>query len=38
LKIYLTNDAQRLPVLITAEPTWGEVRVELIVATGTKKK
>ena len=38
LKIHITNDAQRLPVLIRAEPAWGEVRVELILATGTKKK
>lgn len=38
LKINLTTDAARLPVLMTAEPTWGEVRVELISATGTRKK
>jgi hypothetical protein len=38
LKIHIATDASRLPVLITAEPTWGEVRVELISATGTKKK
>lgn len=38
LKFYLTNDSRRLPVLITAEPSWGEVRVELTSATGTKKK
>jgi hypothetical protein len=38
LKFYLTNDMQRIPVLITAEPVWGEVRVELTSATGTKKK
>lgn len=37
LNIYLTNDAERLPVLITATPYWGEVRVELISATGTKE-
>jgi hypothetical protein len=36
LKIFVTNDAQRLPVLITAEPAWGEVRVDLISATGTQ--
>jgi hypothetical protein len=36
LNIYLTNDAERLPVLISATPSWGEVRVELISATGTK--
>ncbi|HWP41933.1 MAG TPA: DUF3108 domain-containing protein [Blastocatellia bacterium] len=38
LKFYLTADARRLPVLITAEPTWGQVRVELTSATGTRKK
>ncbi|MEW6126776.1 MAG: DUF3108 domain-containing protein [Acidobacteriota bacterium] len=38
LKIYLTNDAQRLPVLMTASPAWGEVRVELTSAMGTKKR
>jgi hypothetical protein len=38
LKIYLTNDAARLPVLIRAEPNWGEIKVELIQATGTRKK
>jgi len=38
LRIYITNDARRLPVLITAEPSWGAVRVELTSATGTKTK
>jgi hypothetical protein len=38
LKIYLTTDAARLPVLIRAEPTWGEIKVELIQATGTKQR
>jgi len=38
LRIYVTNDARRLPVLITAEPSWGAVRVELTSATGTKTK
>ncbi|HLF85288.1 MAG TPA: DUF3108 domain-containing protein [Blastocatellia bacterium] len=38
LKIYITTDAARLPVLITAEPSWGAVRVELTSATGTKTK
>jgi hypothetical protein len=33
LRIYITNDARRLPVLITAEPSWGSVRVELTSAT-----
>jgi len=36
LRIYITNDARRLPVLITAEPSWGSVRVELTSATGTR--
>jgi len=36
LRLYVTNDARRLPVLITAEPSWGAVRVELTSATGTK--
>lgn len=34
LRIYITNDARRLPVLITAEPSWGSVRVELTSAMG----
>lgn len=38
LRIYVTNDKQRLPVLITAEPSWGQVRVELTSATGIKNK
>lgn len=38
LRIYITNDARRMPVLITAEPSWGAVRVELTSATGTKTK
>jgi hypothetical protein len=29
LRLFLTNDRRRLPVLITAEPPWGQVRVEL---------
>lgn len=29
LRMYITTDARRLPVLITAEPSWGSVRVEL---------
>jgi hypothetical protein len=33
LRIYITDDARRLPVLITAEPSWGSVRVELTSAT-----
>jgi hypothetical protein len=33
LRMYITADARRLPVLITAEPPWGSVRVELTSAT-----
>ena len=33
LRMYITNDARRLPVLITAEPSWGSVKVELTSAT-----
>ena len=33
LGMYITNDARRLPVLITAEPSWGSVRVELTSVT-----
>lgn len=29
LRLYLTGDARRLPVLLTATPLWGEIRVEL---------
>jgi len=38
LRIHITNDAQRIPVLITAEPSWGSVRVELTSVTGPKAK
>lgn len=38
LKMFITSDARRMPVLITAEPKWGEVRVELTSATGTAQK
>jgi len=34
LRIFITPDAQRLPVMITAEPSWGSVRVELTSVTG----
>jgi hypothetical protein len=37
LRIYITADAARLPVMITAEPSWGSVRVELTSATGIKR-
>ena len=33
LKMYISSDARRIPVLITAEPSWGSVRVELTSAT-----
>jgi uncharacterized protein DUF3108 len=38
LRIYVTSDARRLPVLITAEPSWGSVRAELTSATGTQTR
>lgn len=34
LRMYISTDARRLPVLITAEPSWGSVRVEMTSATG----
>lgn len=37
LRIYITDDERRLPVLITASPSWGEVRVELTSFSGTRK-
>lgn len=37
LRMYITNDVRRLPVLITAEPSWGSVRVELTSASAMKK-
>lgn len=36
LRFFVTNDSRRLPVLITAEPSWGGVRVELTSFTGTR--
>jgi len=38
LKLYITNDTRRLPVQITAEPSWGQVRVRLTSVTGANKK
>lgn len=38
LRLFITTDARRMPVLITAEPSWGSVRVELTSASGTKSK
>ena len=37
LRIFITTDARRIPVLITAEPSWGSVRVELTSVTGGTK-
>ena len=36
LRLYLSNDSRHLPVLLTAEPVWGRIRVELTSATGTR--
>jgi len=36
LRIFITNDSRRMPVLITAEPSWGSVRVELTSVSGLK--
>ncbi len=38
LRFYVTNDSRRLPVLITAAPSWGDVRVELTSITGVPGK
>jgi Protein of unknown function (DUF3108) len=38
LKMFLTTDARRLPVMITAEPSWGSVRVQLTSITGVQGK
>jgi len=37
LRIFITTDARRIPVLITAEPSWGSVRVELTSVSGAAK-
>jgi hypothetical protein len=37
LRIFITPDARRLPVMITAEPSWGSVRVELTSVSGGSK-
>ena len=37
LRIFITTDARRIPVLITAEPSWGSVRVELTSVSGVAK-
>jgi len=36
IRIWFTDDAVRLPVLITAEPSFGPIRMTLSSATGTK--
>src|ERR1051325_11735664 len=36
LKMYLTTDARRLPAMLTAEPSWGSVRVQLTSISGAK--
>jgi hypothetical protein len=33
LKMFISTDARRIPVQITAEPSWGSVRVELTSVT-----
>jgi len=38
LKMFLTTDARRLPVMLTAEPSWGSVRVQLTSIVGAKAK
>jgi hypothetical protein len=37
LKFYVTADAKRLPVLMTAEPSWGSVRMELTSVAGSRE-
>jgi hypothetical protein len=37
LRIFVSDDARRLPVLFTAEPRWGAVRVELTSFTDTTR-
>jgi hypothetical protein len=34
LRVFISEDARRLPVMITAEPPWGSVRVELTSMSG----
>lgn len=38
IRLYITNDARRLPVLFTADMSWGEVKAELTSATGTRQE
>lgn len=37
LMLYITNDSRRLPVLLLADLPWGQVRVELLLATAGGK-
>ena len=36
LRLYVTNDSRRMPVMITAEPSWGKVKVSLTSVSGAK--
>ncbi|HJQ23905.1 MAG TPA: DUF3108 domain-containing protein [Blastocatellia bacterium] len=38
LKMFITTDARRWPVMLTAEPSWGSVRVQLTSISGAAKK
>ena len=38
LKMFITTDARRLPVTLTAEPSWGSVRVQLTSIIGAARK
>src|SRR5437868_3369274 len=38
LKMFITTDARRLPVTLTAEPSWGSVRVQLTSISGAARK
>lgn len=37
IRVFITDDARRLPVLLTAQMSWGEVRAELTSVSGTKQ-
>jgi Protein of unknown function (DUF3108) len=38
LRVYLTNDTRRVPILVTADPRWGQIHVEITSATGLEKR
>jgi uncharacterized protein DUF3108 len=38
LRLYITSDARRIPVLITAEPPWGSVKVRLTSVSGSRPR